>query len=148
MASGVEPPALSLNLPEGRSTTVSKIAHTPPIPPNPDIVFLIDTTTSMGPVIAAVQANASSVLSQLLAAQPTAQFAVADYKDQVDPPPFFHVGQNLTANTAAVQTAINNLSLSGGGSDAPEDWINALFQVATGAINFRSTGTRLVVLIG
>ncbi|HEX4865689.1 MAG TPA: vWA domain-containing protein, partial [Acidimicrobiales bacterium] len=148
MASGVDPAALTLNLAEGGSATVNKVVHTPPIPPNPDIVFLVDITTSMGPVIANVQANASSVLSQVLAAQPTAQFAVADYKDQADPAPIFNVRQNLTADTGAVQAAINALSLSGGGSDAPEDWINALFEIATGAISFRSNGTRLVVLIG
>jgi hypothetical protein len=148
MALGVDPAAITLNLPEGGSTTISKTVHTPAIPPNPDIVFLVDITTSMGPVIANVQANASSVLSQVLNAQPTAQFAVADYKDQADPAPIFHVRQSLTPDTSAVQAAINNLSLSGGGSDAPEDWINALFEIATGAIDFRSNGTRLVVLIG
>jgi hypothetical protein len=40
---------------------VSKTVHTPTIPPTPDIVFLSDTTGSMGGVIAGVQANITSV---------------------------------------------------------------------------------------
>jgi hypothetical protein len=148
---GVTPSAVNLSLPEGGSTTINKVVATPPIPPNPDIVFLVDTTTSMRDVIASVQANIPTILSNILTAQPTSQFAVAMYKDTADAPtPAFSVLQNLTANTGAVQTAVNKLgpSLSGGGSDAPEDYINALFQVATGAISFRPNGTRIVVLIG
>ncbi|MFP5284743.1 MAG: vWA domain-containing protein, partial [Thermoanaerobaculia bacterium] len=144
------PANVTLTLPEGGSTTINKVVATPPIPPNPDIVFLVDTTTSMGPVIANVQANIPTILSNVLNAQSTSQFAVAMYKDTADSPiPAFSVLQNLTANTGAVQTGINNLTpLSGGGSDAPEDYINALFQVAMGAISFRQNGTRIVVLIG
>ena len=146
---GVTPATVTLSLPEGGSTTINKVVATPPIPPNPDIVFLVDTTTSMDPVITNVQTNVATILSSILTAQSTSRFAVARYKDQVDPPPFFSVLQNLTANTGAVQTAINNLKpLSGGGTDAPEDFTNALFQVATGAISFRPNGTRIVVLIG
>src|SRR5581483_7631370 len=115
-------------------------------------VFLVDTTTSMGPVISSVQANLPTILSNVVGAQPTAEFAVAEYKDMDDldagiQP--FTVLQNLTANTSNVQTGINNLTpLSGGGTDAPEDFINALFQVANGAISFRSNSTRVVLLIG
>jgi von Willebrand factor type A domain/HYR domain len=147
-APGVTPASVSQAANPGATLTVTKAVETPPIPPNPDIVFLVDTTTSMGPAIANVRTNLQTVLSTVLAAQPTAQFAVADYKDTADPGGFFFVRQALTANTAAVQTAINNLTLSGGGSDAPEDWINALFQVASGAITFRSDDTPIVVLVG
>jgi hypothetical protein len=56
--------------------------------------------------------------------------------------------QGLTGNQADVQTAVNNLGLSGGGSDAPEDWLNGLFNVATGAIAWRPDDTRIVVLVG
>jgi von Willebrand factor type A domain/HYR domain len=147
-APGVTPASVSLAANPGATLTVPKAVETPVVPPNPDIVFLVDTTTSMGPAIGNVQANLQTVLSTVLAAQPTAQFAVADYKDTADSGGFFFVRQGLTASTAAVQTAINNLSLSGGGTDAPEDWINALFQVSTGAISFRSNGTPIVVLVG
>jgi von Willebrand factor type A domain-containing protein len=143
----VTPSTVNLVLAEGQSTTVNKVVDTPPIPPNPDIVFLVDTTQSMDPVITNVQTNIGPILSTVLAAQPNSQFAVAMYKDSGDPVPFA-VLQDLTADTAAVQTGINNLAPALGGGDIPEDQINALFQVATGAISFRPNGTRIVLWIG
>ena len=147
---GVSPSTVTLNLPPGGSTTIAKTVSTPPIPPNPDIVFLVDTTTSMGPVIANVQANLVPILNNIQSAQPTAEFAVAEYKDTADDPiPAFQVLQNLTASTSATQTGLNNLTpLSGGGTDAPEDGINGLWQVASGAISYRPASARVVVWIG
>ncbi len=150
-APGVSPSTVVLNLPPGGSTTVAKTVSTPPIPPNPDIVFLVDTTTSMGPVISNVQANAPAILNNVLSAQPSAEFAVAEYKDTDDEPDFpaFHVLQNLTASSSATQAGLNNLTpLSGGGTDAPEDGINGLWQVASGAISFRPGSARVVIWIG
>lgn len=46
----------------------------------------------------------------------------------------------------ALQSAVNGLTANGGG-DTPEDWINALYQIATGAISFRSGSSRVVVLV-
>jgi hypothetical protein len=145
---GVSPPTVTLNLPPGGSTTIAKTVSTPAIPPNPDIVFLVDTTTSMGAVIANVQANAPTILSDIQSAQPSAEFAVAEYKDQDDPDPFT-VLQDMTGNANAVQTGLNNLTpLSGGGSDAPEDGINGLYHASTGAISFRPGSARVVIWIG
>jgi hypothetical protein len=148
----VTPSTATLSLSEGESTTINKTVTTPAIPPNPDIVFLVDTTTSMAAVIANVQTNILPILSSISAVQETAEFAVAMYKDRKDADngiSFFTVLQDLTADVTAVQNGINNLSdLSGGGSDAPEDAINALFQVASGAISFRSNSTRIIVWIG
>jgi hypothetical protein len=130
-AAPVDPASVIATLAPGGSMTVTKTVHTPAIPPNPDIVFLVDTTTSMGPAIANVKANLPSILAGVQGAQPTAQFAVAQYKDQVDPAPYFSVLQNLTGDQGLVQAGINSL-----------------FQVASGAIAFRPNGTRIVLLIG
>jgi Bacterial Ig-like domain (group 3)/von Willebrand factor type A domain len=146
---GVSPSHSDLSLAEGQSTTIAKTVTTPVLPPNPDIVFLIDTTTSMGPVIANVQGNSAAILGDLGSSQPTAEFAVAEYKDADDGPAAFTVLHDLTASQADTVTALNNLTpLSGGGSDAPEDAINGLFQVATGAISYRPASSRVVVWIG
>jgi hypothetical protein len=146
---GVTPTSVTLNLPPGGSTTVAKTVSTPPIPPNPDIVFLVDTTTSMGPVIADVQNNAPTILSDVQSAQPSAEFAVAEYKDVDDGAAAYTVLQNLTPSQSAAQTGLNNLTpLSGGGQDASEDGINGLFQTATGAISFRPGSARVIVWIG
>jgi hypothetical protein len=59
----------------------------------------------------------------------------------------FRVAQNLTANQADVTNGLNSLSATGGG-DIPEDGINGLFQVASGAVDLRPTSSRIVLLIG
>jgi uncharacterized repeat protein (TIGR01451 family) len=149
-APGVTPASVSATLLPGASTTVAKTVETPPIPPNPDIVFLADTTSSMSGAIGNVQAGAATIMSTVLAAQPTSEFGVANYTDQNCPNPFV-LDQAITASTAAVQTALNALSTSGGAcnADAPEDYINALYQLATNpAVGFRSGSTRIIVLFG
>jgi von Willebrand factor type A domain/Bacterial Ig-like domain (group 3) len=146
---GVSPSHSDLTLAEGQSTTITKTVTTPVIPPNPDIVFLVDTTTSMGAPIGSVQSNAAAILGDIASSQPTAQFAVAQYKDADDGAAAFSVLHNLTSSQSDTQTALNNLTpLSGGGSDAPEDGINGLFQVSTGAISYRPASSRVVIWIG
>jgi hypothetical protein len=145
-APGVTPADVTLNLPPGGSTTIAKTVSTPAIPPKPDITFLIDTTASMGGVISNVQANANAILSNVASAQPDAQFAVAEYRDMSDATSF-RVAQNLTANQTDVANGLNSLAATGGG-DIPEDGINGLFQVASGAVDFRPNSSRIVLLIG
>ena len=148
-AAGVSPQTVDESADPGTTVDVAKTVETPEIPPNPDIVFLADTTTSMTASIANVQANAGSVLAQILASQPSAQFAVADYKDVDDfAGAHLDLGQDLTADTTAVQNAINAWTpLSGGGTDAPEDWIGALGSIPT-AVSFRAEGEPIVVMFG
>ncbi|MBE3013316.1 VWA domain-containing protein [Microbispora sp. NEAU-D428] len=145
-APGVTPADVTLNLDPGGSTTIAKTVSTPAVPPKPDITFLIDTTGSMGGVISNVRTNANTILSTVASAQPDAQFAVAEYKDAGDATPF-RVAQNLTANRTDVTDGLNSLVASGGG-DFPEDGINGLFQVASGAVGFRPNSSRIVLLIG
>lgn len=151
--SGVDPASYATTLTSGSSTTITKTVHTPPIPPNPDIVFLSDTTGSMGGSISNVRSNATSIMNDISSGVPAgsiAEFAAAQYKDQefCSSDPFaFNVDQNLTTNTSDVQNGINTWS-AGGGCDTPESWINALWQIANGAINFRSGSTRVVVQFG
>lgn len=143
---GVEPSAVTRTLPPGGSATIAKVVHTPAVPPNPDIVFLADTTGSMSGAIANVKTNAADILTAVVGAQPSAQFAAANYKDVNDTPPFA-VNQALTADQALAQAGINAWSIGGGG-DTPEDGLNALYQLATGAVTFRPGGTRIVVIFG
>ncbi len=145
-APGVTPAEVTLDLAPGGSTTIAKTVSTPAIPPKPDITFLIDTTGSMGGVISNVQTNANTILSNVASAQPDAQFAVAEYRDMSDATSF-RVAQNLTADQTDVTNGLNSLVASGGG-DFPEDGINGLFQVASGAVDFRPNSSRMVLLIG
>ena len=152
-STGVSPPSFSAALASGSSVTITKTVHTPPIPPNPDIVFLSDTTGSMGAAIANVRTNATTIMNTVVAAQPTAEFAAAQYKDG-DPnfcpsDPFaFNLDQALTANIANVQAGIGSWTALGG-CDTPESQINALFQLATNAsAGFRSNSTRIIAWFG
>ena len=96
-----------------------------------DIVFLADTTGSMGSAISNVRTNAGSIMSTVRAAQPDSEFGAAEYKDVVDST-VFKVNQAVTSNTADVQTGINQWSAAGGG-DTPEAQVNALFQLGNNA---------------
>jgi Integrin beta chain VWA domain len=148
---GVSPPSFRAAVESGSSLTITKTVHTPPIPPNPDIVFLSDTTGSMGPAIANVRANATTIMNKVLAVQSTAEFAAAEYKDRehcATDPFNFRLDQALTANTANVQAGIGTWTASGG-CDVPESQINALFQLATNATaGFRSNSTRIIAWFG
>ncbi|WET82601.1 Calx-beta domain-containing protein [Amycolatopsis sp. QT-25] len=143
---GVDPATVDLTLDAGQSTTVTKNVTTSAVPPNPDLVLLADTTGSMGGPIGNVRANAGAITGDVLAAQPTAQFGVAEYKDFTDSVPF-KVNQGITGDTTAVQAGINQWVASGGG-DTPEANLNALYQLATGAVAFRPDGTRIVAWFG
>ena len=143
---GVTPAHYANALDPGASVTITKTVETPPIPPKPDIVFMADTTGSMGGSIANVRTNAASILSQIQSAQPTAQFAVAEYKDESDGAAVYRVDQDLTATAGDVVTGINAWSASGGG-DTPEAWIGALGRIPS-TVSFRPDGTRVLVMFG
>ena len=58
--------------------------------------------------IGGVQADAGSIMSQVRAAQPTADFGVANYTDQNCPTPYV-LDQAITSSTTDVQNALNAL---------------------------------------
>src|SRR3954453_7516101 len=146
-ASSVDPSSVSVTLAPGGSTTIPKTVHTPEIPPNPDILFLADTTGSMSGAIANVRTNANAIMTQVLAAQPTTQFGAAEYKDEGDVF-VYRLNQAITATTADVTTGINQW-VAGGGGDIPEGQLNALFMLSTSrAVGFRTGSSRIVVWFG
>ncbi|MDP3893582.1 vWA domain-containing protein, partial [Nocardioides sp.] len=133
----------------GEVINLTKTVATPPIPPKPDIVLLVDKTGSMGGELTNVKANFSSIVSQVQAVQPDAQFAVAAYCDFGDPAPAFELFTDLTGDPAALSTAINNVTLCNGG-DTPEAQLNALWEIGDGgdAVAFRPDSSRIVVWYG
>jgi uncharacterized repeat protein (TIGR01451 family) len=146
-APGVTPSTVTDTLLPGASKTISKSVETSPIPPNPDIFFLADTTGSMGGAVANVRTGNANVMATVLTAQPTAEFGVGEYKDTTDAFAY-RLNQAITANTADVQTGMNAW-VAGGGGDTPECQLNALHEVATsGATGFRSGSSRIVVWFG
>jgi hypothetical protein len=147
-APGVEPQTVSTSAAPGDTINVAKTVHTPVIPPTPDIVLLADTTGSMSGAIANVQNDLATIVNNVKSMQPTAEFAVAEYKDFGEFESPFTLDQPITADTTAVQTAVNSWTATGGG-DFPEAQINALFELATDpAVGFRSNSTRIVAWFG
>jgi hypothetical protein len=142
----------------GGGTTKTKTLETPEILPKPDIMFLADSTGSMGPAIANVKSNASSILATVRAATNAPRFGAADYKDfpidAVFNPYALSVGAPIPATDdmgAAALAAIGDAS-SGwsafGGGDGPEAQLYALYKLATGSASFRSDSSRIVVWFG
>jgi uncharacterized repeat protein (TIGR01451 family) len=146
-APGVTPSTVTDTLLPGASTTISKSVETSPIPPNPDIFFLADTTGSMGGAVANVRTGNANVMATVLLAQPTAEFGVGEYKDTTDAFAY-RLNQAITVNTADVQTGMNAW-VAGGGGDTPECQLNALQTLATdSATGFRGGSSRIVVWFG
>ena len=142
---GVSPASVSKDADPGTSLNVDKVVTTPEILPKPDVVLLIDVTGSMGGSIENLKANLVNVISDVSRVQPNAQFAVASFGDFRDRNRF-QVVQALTSDPFALQKAVNSLRAELG-DDEPEDWINALFQLSTGAVTFRGDSSRIIVLV-
>jgi dipeptidyl aminopeptidase/acylaminoacyl peptidase len=149
----VEPPLVERTAFPGTSFTIDKTVHTVGALPDPDVVLLIDDTGSMGSVIEDVRRDMRRLIDQVRAKHPAAYFSIAAYRDEFDGPGLdFRVEQQpIAAETAdqlrLLDEALGRLSAEGG-DDIPEDWINALHRVATDAIAFRSTSSKIVVLVG
>jgi uncharacterized repeat protein (TIGR01451 family) len=148
---GVTPKTYTNTLLPGHSAIVSKTVQTSEIPPNPDLVFLADTTGSMGGAIGNVQTNATDVMNDVLGAQPTSNFGAASYKDFDNsicgPDPYvFRVDATLTSLTGSVQTGINSWSATGG-CDTPEADLFGLERVAN-TFAWRPGSSRIIAWFG
>ncbi|MER5982829.1 HYR domain-containing protein [Streptomyces sp. NPDC001787] len=151
----VTPASLHEALDPGGSTGVDKRVRTPPIPPMPDVVLLVDGTGSMAVPIGDVQKGLKEITATIREQQPDSRFAVATYGDEKDDPTAeFAVLQGLTKNLEDVQKkGVDELDTSRGfRSKGPsEDWIYALWKVANGADGgtvFRDGASPVVVLVG
>ncbi|MFC0113048.1 Calx-beta domain-containing protein [Kibdelosporangium aridum] len=145
----VDPPSVDFTIGPGGHATVTKKVTTPVVPPNPDIVLLGDTTGSMIDVLENVRANANSITSQVLRAQPSARFAVAEYKHNVDGAQVFTVNQALTNNQEQVRAATQRwIDNAGGGGLPTSDFINAHYRIGTDAIAFRPDSSRIIAWFG
>jgi Tol biopolymer transport system component len=134
----------------GASFNVDQVIHTPNLPSNPDVVLLIDTTGSMQATLNNVRDNLHQVVTTIKAQQPSAEFAVATYRDVGDGTELFRVRQDLNKDERVAQSTLDAIAAQGasGGGDGPEQFLNALFQVSSGAITYRPDSSRIVVLVG
>ncbi|WP_405095168.1 VWA domain-containing protein [Micromonospora sp. NBC_01412] len=141
----------------GTSFTVEQSLPTPPIPPRPDIVFLVDDTASMSQpgeggasVISQLRDRLPDVIENVRASQPDAWFGLATFsgrggEGEYDPDMYLP-RQPLTIDDAAVDAAVQRLAAQS--PYGTENWFYALRQLAgNDRIGFRPDSSRIVVLI-
>ncbi|WP_437734186.1 VWA domain-containing protein [Sorangium sp. So ce1335] len=108
-----------------------------------DVVFAMDTTSSMGNVISSLRSTLQDMIDQLADGIPSIGIGVTHYKDFPRSPygggadkPFFLEHRVMSVLTPegrnSVQDAVDDLLASGGG-DTPESGWEALYQIARGA---------------
>jgi hypothetical protein len=139
-AQSISPASVDEEIPDGGHVDIVKTVTTPFIPPDADICFLADTTGSMGPALASVQAGIGGIMSTVLAESPNAQFCAAQYRDTDLASGFtFNLDQALTTDTSQVQTAVNGWSTAPGiGGDPLEDQLHALTEMAGASPGWRA----------
>ncbi len=121
-----------------------------------DVLFLFDSTGSMGDDIANAKANATTLLNNIATKFRNYRVAVADYKDfpqnpYGDPSDYtYNPRAAFTNDPAVAQAAINGLSASGG-----NDWPESVYTALKRSIAGEGIGAwrdnparRVIILIG
>jgi hypothetical protein len=147
----ISPATNDLVLHEGETLDETLTVTVPALPRTPiDVYFVIDSTGSMGDIIAAVQAAAVDIVATLAALHMDIAYGVGDYKDFPFDAYAFRNVVAPTTSTVAVVTGLNSLGASGG-ADVPEGAFFALDQLAQpagGSIGWRAGAQRILVWIG
>jgi hypothetical protein len=129
-------------------------------PAHTDVMFVFDTTGSMGGAISEAQSDIQEAMSQIASALPDPQFGlveVSDYDEVVNPGEFeYGIGEGhapwtlhvpITSNQSQVSEALLKLEAAGGG-DGPEAYGRALFEsAANSAIGWRAGARGVIVLV-
>jgi lysophospholipase L1-like esterase len=115
-----------------------------------DIVFVVDTTGSMGGVISSVRNNLTAIVDNLASSTNSFRVGVVSYRDfperTSDPNDYpARVDTPFTSDRAAITTAINSLQASGGG-DVPESVLSGMD--AGLDLSWRAGVTKVMVVIG
>ncbi|NUT96323.1 MAG: hypothetical protein HOY78_30280 [Saccharothrix sp.] len=146
----VHPRSVSGSTPLGGEFATSATLRTPEVPARPEIMILLDTTSSMIKPIDAVRANLGEAMRLIAEKEPLARFGIAAYQDASD-------GEDLRYQPATSMTTREEVKkilddptklTIGWGGDGPEDWFNALHRVTQDQV-FTEPGTsRIVVVAG
>jgi hypothetical protein len=146
LADTISPASFSANLGIGESVTVRKTVTITDAPTSAllDIVFVIDTTGSMGPAIADAKAAAAGILNDLTGFGNV--FSAAGFYND---PQFNALQNNLTATAATTLATINalNAGVPGDGGDFAEQTYAGIQQAAQNA-TWRPGSSRFIVVLG
>lgn len=161
-AAGVSPATWSATMSPGDCRDFTMSVTTGTYTPKLDVLFLIDTTGSMGGEISTMKSYATNIMNQVRARVADSWFGVADFRDYTasysycgysgtygsassgDYP--WRLGQALTSSLASAQAAVNGLSL-GYGADGPEAYSRALYEARLTA-GWRAGAEGTIVLMG
>jgi len=129
-------------------------------PAHTDVMFVFDTTGSMGGAITEAQADIQEAMTQIASALPDPQFGLSeasDYNEVINPGEFeYDIGGGhaawtlhvpITSNQSQISEALLKLSASGGG-DSPEAYGRALFEsAANSTVGWRPGARGVIVLV-
>lgn len=147
VADSIDPAVFGASLAIGESVTITKtvtITEEAPTSGIIDVMFLFDTSGSMGPYIAAAQTASTNILNGLSAFGDLAS-GVGHYTD----PTSVGVLSDLTTTDATTITSIGTMAagLGGHGGDFPEEGFNATKEAAEGA-SWRPGSNRFIIALG
>ncbi len=103
-----------------------------------DIGFLLDTTCSMSTTLSSMASQFSTIVTEVSAQVPDAQYGVATYDDYnygtygTSGDLVYSLVQPVTSSTSRVQTALSGLGIHNG-VDGPEGSMEAVYQALSGA---------------
>ncbi|WP_181537162.1 Calx-beta domain-containing protein, partial [[Anoxybacillus] calidus] len=158
----LSPDIIDLNMAPNQSTEFDLVftTGTPPIK-KLDVVFVIDTTGSMGAEIENAKRRSIDIMNNIRSKVEDAYFGVVSFRDYYgsysysgyystygssgDKP--YYIEQTLTNDISSVSDAIQSLYASGGG-DWPESYTRALFEASKPSMNWREDSKKIIVLIG
>jgi hypothetical protein len=147
LADTVVPANYSTSLKPGNSVTITKtvtINSGTPTSAKVDVFFLADTTGSMAETLLTVQSGAAAIIAGTAGLGDVA-YGVGEYRDVGDAF-VYRQNQDITKDTAAVQTGLNAWVAEGGG-DFDEGQLFALYQVAN-TTSWRPGSTRILIWFG
>jgi hypothetical protein len=138
--STLTPGATSLRLPVGARVRVPYQLLVPRTPTPVDVMFLIDTTSSMQPVIDGLRQGLAQIARSLDASGLDAQFGLGDFRDY--PSPWgsggggdwpYRLDRRVGIAGPGLATALANLQATGGTTDGGQSALTAIYQSTTGA---------------
>ncbi len=108
-----------------------------------DLIFVIDQTSSMGPVFEQVQKTAKQIMASIASTSPDYRVAIVAYRDWSDTEMFKDVP--FTTSVSEFQSAIDSLKAQGGG-DTPEAVLEALLRALR--LPWRAGVNKQIILMG
>lgn len=153
-ADSISPTTFSATLGIGESTDLRKtvVVESGPGVRRGDILFMADTTGSMGGTISTVQTNFASIISSITATPGSYGFGAAEFRDLGDGLPVgggaYRLNAAIAADGGAAATTGIGAWAAGGGGDTPEQGLFALKTASGAATGWRAGAEKIIIIAG